>query len=297
MLCVVYVKVILDWGSFAWHSDLYSHALLIPLVAVYLVWNKRGELVECDPKVRSIVIIPLAVALGLLTLYFCSSIGGIRLTREDRLCIWVLSFLGLFYAAGICLLGQQNSRILSFPALFLVFAAPFPSAVFDPIESFLQQGSTLFAHALFWISGTPFIREGTFFQLPGMLLNVAPECSGIHSSLVLFITSILAGHFLLKSHWMRMLLAVAVIPLALLRNGFRIFTIGQLCIHIGPEMINSPIHRRGGPIFFVLSLVPFFLFLLWLVRRERQSQFPGRQPDSYQPGAALGRLAEEHIKR
>jgi len=60
-----------------------------------------------------------------------------------------------------------------------------------------------------------------------------------------------------------------VIPLALLRNGFRVFVLGQLCIHISPRMIDSPIHHRGGPIFFVLSLVPFFL-LLWLLKRSEK---------------------------
>ena len=35
-------------------------------------------------------------------------------------------------------------------------------------------------------------------------------------------------------------------------------------------MIDSYIHRHGGPIFFVLSLVPFFFLLLfWLRKRER----------------------------
>jgi len=67
-----------------------------------------------------------------------------------------------------------------------------------------------------------------------------------------------------------------VIPLAILRNGFRIFTIGQLCVHLGSEMIHSPIHRRGGPLFFALSLVPFFLllFLLWKSDRRRERVKP-----------------------
>ena len=63
-----------------------------------------------------------------------------------------------------------------------------------------------------------------------------------------------------------MALIAVVIPLAILRNGFRIFVIGLLCVHLGPQMIHSLIHRRGGPLFFVLSLIPF-LFLLWLLRR------------------------------
>jgi exosortase/archaeosortase family protein len=86
---------------------------------------------------------------------------------------------------------------------------------------------------------------------------------------VLFITSLVAGYLFLRSPWKRTILCLAVIPLALLRNGFRIFVIGQLCVQIGPDMINSPIHHRGGPLFFLLSLIPFFLFLIFLIKSER----------------------------
>jgi len=87
----------------------------------------------------------------------------------------------------------------------------------------------------------------------------------------LFITSLVAGYLFFKSPWRRAVLTCFVIPLAILRNGFRIFTIAMLCVHVSPDMINSPIHRRGGPIFFVLSLIPFFLLLVWLRRRERRA--------------------------
>ncbi len=65
-------------------------------------------------------------------------------------------------------------------------------------------------------------------------------------------------------------MTLAVIPLAVLRNGFRVFTIGELCVHIGPQMIDSPIHHQGGPLFFILSLVPFLLLLYLLIRSERR---------------------------
>jgi exosortase/archaeosortase family protein len=105
-------------------------------------------------------------------------------------------------------------------------------------------------------------------------MEVAPQCSGIHSSLALFILSLLAGHLFLRSRWKRATLALAVIPLALLRNGFRVFTIGQLCVHIGPEMIDSYIHRHGGPFFFILSLVPFCILLFFLMKSDRLLRQP-----------------------
>ena len=64
------------------------------------------------------------------------------------------------------------------------------------------------------------------------------------------------------------MLVAAVIPLGILRNGLRILFIGLLCVHVGPEMIHSVFHRRGGPPFFVLSLIPLFVLLWWLRRGE-----------------------------
>jgi exosortase/archaeosortase family protein len=104
--------------------------------------------------------------------------------------------------------------------------------------------------------------------LPGITLEVARECSGINSSYVLFITSLIAGQLFLRKPWKRVALALFVIPLAIARNGLRIVTIGWLCVHISPDMIHSIVHRRGGPLFFALSLVPFFLVMLWLRRGE-----------------------------
>jgi len=65
-----------------------------------------------------------------------------------------------------------------------------------------------------------------------------------------------------------------IIPLAILRNGFRILVIGLLCVNIGPQMIHSLIHRRSGPVFFVLSLIPFFLVLWWLCQGDVHTREP-----------------------
>jgi exosortase/archaeosortase family protein len=73
---------------------------------------------------------------------------------------------------------------------------------------------------------------------------------------------------LLRQPWKRAVLALFVLPLALARNAFRIYVLGELCVHIGPHMIDSPVHHRGGPIFFALSLLPFFALLFFLRKSE-----------------------------
>ena len=111
-------------------------------------------------------------------------------------------------------------------------------------------------------------------SIPGLTLEVAKECSGIRSSWVLFITSLLASHLFLRTRWRQTVLVAFVIPLGILRNGFRIAVVGLLCVHVGPHMIDSVIHRRGGPLFFALSLVPLYLLLWWLRHQEQQHNLP-----------------------
>jgi exosortase C (VPDSG-CTERM-specific) len=167
-------------------------------------------------------------------------------------------------------------RAAAFPLAYLIFMVPMPDAMVNTLETASKYASAEVANVLFHLTGTPFLRAGLVFQLPNITIEVAQECSGIRSSWVLLMTSILAANLFLKSSWRRVVLIALVIPLGILRNGFRILVIGLLCVNAGPQMIHSPIHTRGGPVFFVLSLIPFLLLLWWL----RRSEIPTRSVES-----------------
>ena len=256
---------------FSLHSQLYSHIILIPLISLYLVRQQCSALPGQSTSDRPSAIIFFSGGLAALATYLMVRLGASSMAPIDVIALSVLSFL--FFLAGLSawLLGRPLLRALAFPLAFLLFMVPFPTFLETAIETFLQYGSAAVAHALFKITGTTVFAEGLCFQLPGITIQVAPECSGIHSSLALLITSVVAGRFILRSQGRRLTLALAVIPLALLRNGFRVFVIGELCVHVSPDMIDSFIHHHGGPIFFTLSLIPFFLLLFLLVRSERKS--------------------------
>lgn len=252
----------------AFSDDLYSAIPMIPLVSLYLVWLKRENL----PAVFGSAVKPAAAffVAGVLSLatYWVAprdSFGPL----ENYLAINIFAFL--FFFVGICFLflGELFVRAITFPLALLIFTVPFPEFMRHGIELFLQYGSAVCAGMFFNLSGTPCWRDGLNFHLPGCVLQVAPECSGIHSTLVLAIISLLGAWLFLRSPWKRTVLVLVVIPLALVRNGFRIFVIGRLCVAYGPQMLASPIHRHGGPLFFALSLVPFFLFLLFLRKTEQ----------------------------
>jgi exosortase len=149
---------------------------------------------------------------------------------------------------------------------------PLPDTVVVTLEDMLMRGSAWLSHMLFQWTGTPVFRAGQVMELPGMTLEVARNCSGLRSSLVLFITSLIASYLFLSSSWHRTLLVALVIPLGIFRNAIRVLVIGLLCVHQGPQMIDSWIHHRGGPVFFAVSLIPLFLAAAWFRHRERKAE-------------------------
>jgi exosortase C (VPDSG-CTERM-specific) len=205
--------------------------------------------------------------LGLLTLAAAFAWAG-GFSVNDYLALMALALVSLVTAGGFLFMGARWMRAAAFPFAFLLFTVPLPDAAVNWLENASAHASAEAAARLFALAGTPLLRHDTVFELPGIVLQVAQECSGIRSSLVLFITSVLASHLFLRTPWRRVALVAVVIPLGIIRNGLRIVTIGLLCVHVGPEMIDSPIHHRGGPVFFALSLVPLFLLLWWLRRQE-----------------------------
>lgn len=270
ILAVCFGRTLYDLVVFAWHSELYSYVLLIPFVSGYLVMLKWRELDFTSRPERRYAVIPLTAGAALLMGYWIAASRGWSPVPEDSFAILTLSLLFFLLADAWIFIGRRNLRMLTFPIALAFLSVPFPEGMRGWIEAFLQHASAEVAAAMLRLSGMPVLQDGTYFHLPGFSPEVARQCSGIHSSVVLLITGLVAAYLFLKTKWGRVVFVLAMVPLALLRNGFRIFTISELCVHIGPQMINSPIHRRGGPIFFALSMIPFYFLLKFLRKKEPQ---------------------------
>src|SRR5438874_3012158 len=268
ILCGAFALPLSAFVTYARHSEVHSYVLLIPFVTAYLIYIRWKQLSRELSSSWGYALLLATVGIGALL----ASLHFAELGQNDYMTLIALSFFCFVIAGTFLFLWSKWARSAMFPLFFFAFMIPLPEAAVDFLENASKEASAEVANWLFLISGTPALRTGTVFQLPGISIMVAKECSGIRSSLVLVITSLLAANMFLRTTWRRALLVGAVIPLGLLRNGLRILVISLLCVHIGPEMINSPIHRRGGPIFFVASLIPFFVLLWWLRQREGAAQ-------------------------
>ena len=264
VLSIAFAKPLFDLLQLALRSSLWSHLPLIPVITGYLLWIRRQDLKTHLGGARWPGVALALAAVGMLVLAFLGR------AAPDRLSAFMCAYCFLVWSGGFMILGGRFLRAVTFPALFLICMVPLPPAWVLAVESFLQHSSAEVAYWMLQLAGIPVLRTGTVFQMPGLTIEVAPECSGIRSSLVLFLTALLASHMFLRTTWKRALLVLLVVPLGIVRNGFRILVLSMLCVYVDPSYIHSPIHHKGGPIFFVLSLIPFAAVLVWLWKSENR---------------------------
>lgn len=273
-LTLVFIRPLQELLELSLNTTLYSHVFLIPVVTLYLIWQDRDKLppASADRPARSLSLIPAAAAA--LVLWLSQDLAFPAEPDQPSLALssQIFAYLLFIWAACCLTLGPATLKILSFPLAFLIFLVPFPPSWEKGIEAFFQHTSGELSYWLFLLSDTPILRQGLVFKMPGLTIEVAPQCSGIRSSLVLFITALVGGYLFLRSNWKRAALVGFVIPLAIFRNAARILTLSLLTVHHDPGWIHSDLHHRGGPIFFALSLFPFFLllFLLWKSERKKK---------------------------
>lgn len=239
------------------HEELYSHIILVPLVSGYLLYAKR-KVIFADHQCSFITGIPV-LTVGIIL----SVIGqghAAHLNQNNYLSLMTFAAVTCWIGGFVIFYGVQAFRAAVFPLLFLVFMVPVPSPVLETVIPLLQRGSAAAAHGLFKLTGVPVFLEGFTFHLPGLDVEVAEQCSGIRSSLALFITSILAGHFFLQSSWKKIVLTLCVFPITIFKNGLRILTLSLLAAYVDPRILSGTLHTRGG---FPSSLWPLLCWRLW----------------------------------
>jgi exosortase len=258
-------------------SDYYDHIILIPFVSAFFIFLRRKEIFS---NVYYSYRIGIPIIIIGLVLYYAGRNFEIHLNQNDYSSIMTLSALIFIIGAFIILYGIQAFKAASFPLLFLIFMIPIPTFIMDKIIHVLLVGSVAASDLLFKITGTAYIREGASFHLPGISVMVADVCSGIRSSLALFITMVIAAHLFLRTTWKKGVLLLAIYPVTVFKNGVRIVTITMLATYVDERFLTqSFLHHSGGFLFFIPSLALLGL-LLWFLRRSEPATSNQRESQS-----------------
>ncbi len=273
LLAILFLPFLAALVRFALRDSLHAHVILIPAVSAWLAWQQRDRIAGLpEPTaVHPARAALLAVAAAALA-YALNALLGNATPLVDRLFVSMVILVSALLAGSVLLQGGAILRAYAAPAFFLYFSAPLPTALTDLLDRLLQHASAWVLAGLLRLTPVPVLREGLLFHLPGFSLYVAQECSGIRSTLVLVITATLAAILFLTAPWRRTLLIISVLPIAALRNAARILTLALGAYYIDPAFLDGPVHTRGGPPFFVLSLIPLFLMMLLLRYGERRGK-------------------------
>jgi len=204
------------------------------------------------------------LSLELMGIGFTSQLG-----QETRLFVDILSLVIVCLAGFVLCYGTAAFAAGAFPLLLSLLFVPIPSFLMDKPIIFVQYGSAAVTNFLFQLSGVAVFRDGMRFSLPGLDIEVAKQCSGIHSTLALLIFSLVVGYFTLDSGWKRLCLVLSIFPIVCFTNGLRIFSISMLSIYVDKRFIAGDLHRKGGAIFFLLGLI-ILVFLIRMMRGGRR---------------------------
>jgi exosortase len=250
-------------GGLSLSDDRYSHLLLIPVISLVLVYFERAKIFS-PPRDRSGAASWLLVVAAAIY-----AVSFTRLASREHLMLAmvsaVLAWVGMF---AFCY-GSKALRAAVFPLGFLVFMIPIPEGVLNWMVHGLQAGSADVSAVLFRAIGMPSFRRGFRFLLPGVEIEVADECSGIHSTTALFLVMVLAAYVLLRSASRRTCFVLAAIPIGIFKNAVRIVTLSYLGVYVNRDYLDGKLHHQyGGLIFSSFSLLLVIPLLLLLRKSE-----------------------------
>ena len=246
-LALLYVPTYIDLARGLWRDDAYAHGPIIVAVFAWLVWRNRAALLE-DSGERAPVLGGALVLFGLL-LYVVGRSQALTLFE-------VASHLPVIAGLLLAMRGPAAVRRFAFPLLFLFFLIPLPGFILDTVTTPLKNIVSVIVEQLLQALGYPVERAGVVLTVGQYEMLVADACSGLNSLYSLFALSLLYVHLTGPSSRARMgVLLLALVPIAIVANIFRVMVLVLVTYHAGPETAQGWVHDVAGMMVFVVALL------------------------------------------
>jgi sugar transferase EpsL len=183
----------------------------------------------------------LGISLLILVQAYQSALGTSAAVHAGHAAAMVL----VAFASVRSVFGWRGWYHLGFPFLFLLVAVPLPSAIQNPVTSFLQNIVTTVNIEALNLFGIPARRLGGLIQLPSGTIGVDEACSGIRSLQSSIMATLFIGHLTLRSNLLRGLLLVGGVAVAVFGNMLRSLFLSFIAYRHGVESIGR-VHDSAG---------------------------------------------------
>jgi exosortase len=254
-----------DIAHLFWKEPEYSHIVLAPVVAIWMIFVRRLRIRHCRPVGTGIGFLIAAFGWGL------SSFGFYRGYQT----LWhggaVLVVLGCILAV----LGK-HALFRFFPAVaVLVFMIPVPPNYRLEIAGPLQRWTAQISQAILETFNVPVERSGSKLSINGVDVNIIEACNGLRMVFPLILISYAFSFGLPLRNSVRFLVLLASPLSAIFCNVLRILPTVWI---YGYWSQDANVSRRAGDIFHNYSnwvMLPIsFLILLGIIKMLRWAMVP-----------------------
>lgn len=231
-------------------SDTFAHAVLVPPIAVWLVWRRRAVLQAYTPDAAPWVLAPMVLVSGF---WLLGDMAGVNAVTQ-------LSVTALLVLAVVAVLGPVIARQILFPLGFLFFMVPLGEFLI-PV---MMEGTADFTVEAVRLSGVPVYREGLNFVIPTGSWSVVEACSGVRYLIASFMVGTLFAYLNYSSAKRRWIFVAVSIVVPVVANWLRAYMIVMLGHLSGNTVAVGVDHLIYGWAFFgVVILVMFVVGSRW----------------------------------
>ena len=250
LLIVAYIPTF-KWMIERWNAfeSPYSHGILIPLISIYLVWQRRDTLKTIPLKtyMPGLVI----AAAGLMMHIICAALNVYFISGATF--VFVLWGLILFF------FGKEMMGKLIFPVFFLFAMVPMPLAAVSALNVKLKLFAAHASVAVLNRIGFPSMLDGSTIRMPYSFIEVAAPCSGLRSLISLLTLGLLFSYAIKVSYVKKAILFLSGIPIALASNIVRIMLISIVNDLYGEKAAMGKFHDFSGYMVFAVAFAGLYL--------------------------------------
>ena len=271
-LLVLGLSLWLYWDGLAeavlrWElQEEYSHGYLIPLVSLFILWEKRFQIAASYQGYSwwGLPIIVLALIILLV-----GEVSALYMLIH-------YSFILLLFGLSLAFLGSAT-RYTWVAIALLGFAVPLPYFIEVILTSKLQLISSQLGVEIIRLCRIPVFLSGNIIDLGNYQLQVVEACSGLRYLFPLMSLGFIGAYLYQASVWKRAVLFLSTVPITIFMNSLRIAITGILVDNWGTEMAEGFLHDFEGWLIFMacggLLLLEVFLMELFTTRLSVRQAF------------------------
>ncbi|MBI5263413.1 MAG: exosortase [Bradyrhizobium sp.] len=252
-IIAAYVPTFLGLIDGPWQTEQEGHGPLIIVASLWLVWQSRE-------KLRSASVSSAPVA-GWTALLFGLVLMFLARIQQGLLTFEMASIIPVIVGCILLTAGWPTLRILAFPIGFIFFAVPMPDWIIDaatvPLKVFISDTVT----RVLYSAGFPVAQNGVMIMIGSYQLLVKDACSGMNSIFALSAIGVFYAYAFRRQEKIRsLLLLLAIVPITILANFVRVFTLVLMAYYGGPDLLEGVVHDLTGIGLFVIAVILLFFF-------------------------------------